>query len=198
MTNHRFRLAAAAILAASAALLPGAPATAQLTPAAPAEVSACFSPGGNCAQHITDAISQAKHQIRIQAMLFSIHGMQKAVVAAHARGVDVAVILDPRQEGRANGLCTGADVGSNPALNFARAGIPVLIDNPQKTAHNKLIVIDQQLVIGGSFNYTYAADRENAENVTFIRSPQIASAYLSYWNSRKAIAHPFTAPACKR
>lgn len=193
----RLRSAVAVTMSLAALAGPTGPAGAQMSAIAPAQVAACFSPGGNCAAHITDAISGAKKQVRIQAMLFSIHAMQKAVIAAHNRGVDVAVILDPRQESRAGGLCTGQDVGGNPAINFARAGIPVFIDNPQKTAHNKLIVIDGELVIGGSFNYTYAADRENAENVTFIRSPAIAGEYLRYWNGRRTISHPFVAPACK-
>jgi phosphatidylserine/phosphatidylglycerophosphate/cardiolipin synthase-like enzyme len=63
-------------------------------------------------------------------------------------------------------------------------GIPVYIDNTVTIAHNKLILIDEQTVIGGSYNYSNAAEKRNAENVTFIKSKDLGSQYLSNFKSR--------------
>lgn len=49
------------------------------------------------------------------------------------------------------------------SLNLTRKGIPGL-----GKCHHKLMVIDDQLVIGGSFNYTGPANRFNDENIIVI------------------------------
>jgi len=45
----------------------------------------------------------------------------------------------------------------------------VLFDKEHKTANNKIILIDDDTVITGSYNYTKAAEKENAENLLIIR-----------------------------
>jgi phospholipase D len=55
---------------------------------------------------------------------------------------------------------------SGSAAALASAGVPVWIDSPSGIAHNKFMIVDDDLVIGGSFNYTAAARARNAENVT--------------------------------
>ena len=98
--------------------------------------------------------------------------------------MDVQVILDKRGDEERHGAHA---VGS--AFTVA-ADIPTWIDSTVAIAHNKVIVIDEALVIGGSYNYTASAQRRNAENVTFIRSPEVARQYLDNWTERKARSHP--------
>jgi phosphatidylserine/phosphatidylglycerophosphate/cardiolipin synthase-like enzyme len=97
--------------------------------------------------------------------------------------VDVQAILDKTEE---------RDHGSRPAgARFtADAGIPTWIDNRVAIAHNKVIIIDGHLVIGGSYNYTSSAEHKNAENVTFIDAPVVADFYLVNWEARKAVSRP--------
>lgn len=54
-------------------------------------------------------------------------------------------------------------------------------------AHNKIIVIDECLTIGGSYNYTAAAQKRNAENVTFTESRE----FLANWDSRLKVSKAF-------
>ena len=51
-------------------------------------------------------------------------------------------------------------------------------------AHNKVMIIDNQKVITGSFNFTTAADTKNAENVLLIEDAQLAEQYLINWHKR--------------
>lgn len=62
-----------------------------------------------------------------------------------------------------------------------RAGIPAYIDAEHAIAHNKVMVIDGQTVITGSFNFTNAAEEHNAENLLVIRSPDLAEKYAANW-----------------
>ena len=53
-------------------------------------------------------------------------------------------------------------------------------------AHNKVIIIDENTVITGSFNFTENADKHNAENVLFINNKDIAKNYYKNWLFRKS------------
>ena len=144
----------------------------------PAEVSVCFVPGEPCAAQIVDAIASARREVRVQAYGFSAPRIISALAEARARGVDVAVILDRSDERR---LCERGGA-------LLAAGVPVWIDHVPGIAHNKVIVIDRRMVIGGSYNYTASAERRNAENVTFIESEAVAARFLANWASRQAAA----------
>jgi phosphatidylserine/phosphatidylglycerophosphate/cardiolipin synthase-like enzyme len=48
------------------------------------------------------------------------------------------------------------------------------------------MVIDQALVITGSFNFTRAAETRNAENLLLIRDPALAAAYGRNFNAHMA------------
>ena len=57
--------------------------------------------------------------------------------------------------------------------------------------HNKFAVIDQQSVQTGSFNYSAAANKSNAENVLVVRaSPATAAAYTNEFNRLWAEGYP--------
>ena len=44
--------------------------------------------------------------------------------------------------------------------------------------HHKVIIIDQKVVITGSYNFTESTETVNDENVVIIFSPEIAKKYL--------------------
>ena len=107
----------------------------------------------------------------------------RALAAARARGVDVQAVLDKSDERDHGRKVTGARF-------LVEANIPTWIDDSVAIAHNKVIIIDGHLVIGGSYNYTAAAEHKNAENVTFIDAPVVADFYLLNWEARKAVSRP--------
>ena len=127
-----------------------------------ASVSVCFMPGERCFDRIVNAIGAARSGIRVQAYGFTSVRIIGALAAAKRRGVVVETILDKTNLRQSSGaMYTGATY-------LVHADIPVWIDARPAIAHNKVIIIDQHLVIGGSANYTNAAETRNAENVLFI------------------------------
>jgi phosphatidylserine/phosphatidylglycerophosphate/cardiolipin synthase-like enzyme len=94
-------------------------------------------------------------------------------VDAHKRGADVQVILDKSQRSE---KYSSADF-------VAHAGIPTYIDAKHKIAHNKIMVIDGQVVITGSFNFTKSAESENAENLLIINSTDLGAKYTKNWQA---------------
>jgi phosphatidylserine/phosphatidylglycerophosphate/cardiolipin synthase-like enzyme len=139
-------------------------------------VEVYFSPQGGCTEAIVTALDAAKNSILVQAYSFTSAPISKALVNAHKRGVKIAVILDQSQR-----------TEEYSAADFVQhAGIPTYIDAEHAIAHNKIIVIDGQTVITGSFNFTRQAEERNAENLLVIHSREIASKYTANWNAHLA------------
>jgi phosphatidylserine/phosphatidylglycerophosphate/cardiolipin synthase-like enzyme len=140
-----------------------------------AELRPCFTPGQDCTAVIVREIDAANVTLLVQAYNFTSPPIIQALGRAKDRGVDVRAILDRSNE---QPRYTGATY-------LANHGIPVLIDDRVAIAHNKVMVIDGQTVITGSFNFTKAAQARNAENVLIVTDArELAAAYSENWNSR--------------
>ena len=59
--------------------------------------------------------------------------------------------------------------------------IPVKIDPQHAIAHNKVMIIDGEIVITGSFNFTNAAEENNAKDLLVIRDKNLAERYIKNW-----------------
>ena len=134
-----------------------------------------FSPDGGCTEAIVNKIRHAKSEIYVQAYSFTSVPIAKALVDAHKRGIKVEVILDRSQKKERY----------TSATFLANAGIPTYIDSIHSIAHNKIMVIDKEFVITGSFNFTKAAEEKNAENLLILKSKELASQYLMNWTKHK-------------
>ena len=64
-------------------------------------------------------------------------------------------------------------------------GIPVKIDAQHAIAHNKIMIIDDETVITGSFNFPKAAEENNAENLLVIRDKKLAERYTENWKEHE-------------
>ncbi|HCA81727.1 MAG TPA: phospholipase D family protein, partial [Bacteroidetes bacterium] len=64
---------------------------------------------------------------------------------------------------------------------LAGAGISVFIDHVHAIAHNKVMIIDNESIITGSFNFSKAAEERNAENILIIQNKQLAAKFLENW-----------------
>jgi phosphatidylserine/phosphatidylglycerophosphate/cardiolipin synthase-like enzyme len=71
------------------------------------------------------------------------------------------------------------------------AGVPVRIDRPTGIAHYKSIEIDDDLVPGGSFNDTAAAQTRNAQNMALTRSAEVAAEHVACWNGTSGVSQRF-------
>ncbi len=135
----------------------------------------CFSPNGGCTESIVKEIDNAKSEILVQAYSFTSAPIAKALTDAFKRGVKVEAILDKSQRKEKY----------TAATFLANAGIPTYIDDKHAIAHNKIMVIDRETVITGSFNFTKAAEEKNAENLLIIRNKDLAKIYIDNWEKHR-------------
>jgi phosphatidylserine/phosphatidylglycerophosphate/cardiolipin synthase-like enzyme len=148
-----------------------------------------FSPRGGVTDAIMAALADAKRSIYVQAYSFTSAPIAEALVDAAKRGVRVEVILDKGQVGK-QGNDGGRQYSSARFLANMRQEfslpLEVYIDSAHAIAHNKVMVIDEQRVITGSFNFTKAAEERNAENLLILSSPELARRYLDNWQRHRA------------
>jgi phosphatidylserine/phosphatidylglycerophosphate/cardiolipin synthase-like enzyme len=147
----------------------------------PPTIDVRFSPKGGCTDAVVGELGAARSRVLVQAYSFTSAPIAKALVAAHKRGVDISVILDQSQRRE---KYTEADF-------VAHAGIPTFIDAKHAIAHNKVMVIDGETVITGSFNFTKQAEERNAENLLVIRDQTLAKKYEDNWQRHWEHSEPY-------
>lgn len=77
---------------------------------------------------------------------------------------------------------------------FHGNGIPVRHETGTGLMHNKFAVVDDSIVLTGSFNWTRSAEGANNENLLKITSPDLAAQYAEEFSELWAMAAVF-APA---
>ena len=135
------------------------------------EVQVFFSPSGGCTEAVVANLNQAKSNVFVQAYSFTSAPIAEALVEAAKRGVKVQVILDKSQRTE---KYSEADF-------LLHEGVPTFIDAKHAIAHNKIMVIDGATILTGSFNFTKAAESNNAENLLVIKDPELAKKYTANW-----------------
>ncbi len=137
-----------------------------------------FSPSGGCTDAILQQINQARTEILIQAYSFTSKPIAQALIAAQKRGVKIIAVLD--KSNQTQRYCA--------ATFLKHVGISVFIDDQHAIAHNKIMIIDNRVVITGSFNFTMAAETKNAENILIMEDmPELTRAYRE--NFQKHLRH---------
>src|SRR5262249_38946864 len=146
-----------------------------------AAVAVCFSPEEDCASSAIRAIDRAKREILVSAYgLTTGSGIVEALARAEGRGVDVRLIADKT-----------TPCGRNSGVSMvAAAGVPIWIDDQARIAHEKAMVIDDAVVLTGSYNWARGA-AENSEDLDLIASPTMAMAYAAHWHDRLAASVKF-------
>lgn len=160
---------------ASLSALAQAPTLAKTNPSQPqAEVVGLyFTPPADVAAAVIEVIDQSKTEVLVQAYGFTHNGIAQALLRANARGVTVKVLLDAK-----------TDTSNRYVTDLLQAQqIPLRLDASHAIAHNKVIVVDGELVITGSFNFTNSAQTRNAENLLVLKSSGLADSYKANWQT---------------
>lgn len=137
------------------------------------EIGVWFSPNGGSTAAIVAEIGAAQSQISVQAYELTSEPIIDALIRATQRGVKVFLMLDRS--------VTGTTVG-----RLFQAGVLIGYDTDHGLVHSKVMVIDNRLVITGSFNYSARAESRNIENVIMIGRPDVALTYQKHFNQHWA------------
>lgn len=99
------------------------------------------------ARPILDAINNASRSLRIKMFVFSDPAILQSVIAAHKRGVDVRIMLNPARR-------SGESENEESRKVLGSAGVKVLDGNPSfDLTHEKSMVVDETIAFVMSFNW---------------------------------------------
>ena len=141
-------------------------------PAASSKASAevFFSPGADTDKAIATLISGARSRVWLAGYYFTSATIAKALDQAHARGVDVRVVLDRSQ----------VTQKYSSATYFHNHGVPLWINARYPVMHHKFLIVDTDTIGLGSMNFTRAGAQKNAENFNlFRRWPSMVAPYAA-------------------
>lgn len=132
-----------------------------------ARVITKFAPDDAITDDIVERINNAQQRIDMLAFAFTADPIADALIAARDRGVAVRGVMESR-----NVKGTGSEFAKmrDAAIDFQADGNCYIM-------HNKVVIIDGQTVITGSFNFTRAAQEANDENVLIIEDSSLAGRY---------------------
>jgi phosphatidylserine/phosphatidylglycerophosphate/cardiolipin synthase-like enzyme len=126
-----------------------------------------FAPIDPITEKIIEQIDSAQTDVQVLAFAFTSDAIAQALVNARARGVHVRVVMERRNT---------KGTGSQFAM-LREANIDALADGNCFVMHHKVMVIDGEHTITGSFNFTDAAQEQNDENVLLIHDRSLTALY---------------------
>lgn len=133
-------------------------------------VDTYFSPDDGVQPILVDLLNEAQQSIYFLAFSFTADPLGNAIRARAEEGVTVAGVMDEEQ--------VNSNVGTEFDL-FKQAGLDVYRDGNPGQMHHKLMILDEQIVIFGSYNFTNSAETKNDENLVVIYSQPLAARFLS-------------------
>jgi phosphatidylserine/phosphatidylglycerophosphate/cardiolipin synthase-like enzyme len=128
-----------------------------------------FSPDDLTAERILALVLEAERSIDFLFYAFTSDPIADALIFQGDRGIRIRGVLDSSQER------TG--LGSE-YTRLRDHDLDVRLDGHQEKMHHKVIILDERIVITGSYNLTHSAETINDENTLVIHSEEIAEIYL--------------------
>lgn len=132
-------------------------------------VEVYFSPDDGVAERLVELVQGAQDSVYFLAYSFTLDELAEALVERSQAGVRVAGVMEARQ------------VASNTGSDYERflaAGLDVRLDGNPNNMHHKVLIIDEQVVVTGSYNLSLNAETRNDENSLVIFDPEVADLYL--------------------
>ena len=145
-------------------------------------IQVLFSPEDNAISNLIALVNDAQTSIRFLAFSFTDYPLAQSMIDRAKAGVDVKGVFET--------------FGSNGTRSELRtmwcANLPVRQDGNGSFLHDKIIIVDNSIVVTGSLNYSSNADESNEENVVILDNAEIAALYLQefdkLWNQANDVA----------
>jgi len=128
-----------------------------------AKTEVYFSLYDNPQKAIIKNINQAEAFINIAMYIFTDREIAIPLVKARERGVKVRLYLDQDQ----------VDYKYSQSRFLVQKGIKTRISTNNYIMHNKFAIIDNRILLTGSYNCTFSANNRNDENLMVIDDPEI-------------------------
>lgn len=129
-----------------------------------------FAPEDPVRQRLIDLLKQAKKSIYFMAFSFTDDELGKILKTQAKARVEVHGLFET----------TGSGTKFSEFKGLKKQGLDVKTDGSTKVIlHHKVFVIDENIVVTGSYNFSKNADRSNDENMLILHNAALAKEYLN-------------------
>ena len=146
-----------------------------------AKTEVYFSLYDNPQKEIIKNINQAEAFINIAMYIFTDREIALPLVKACERGVKVRLYLDKDQ----------VDYKYSQSRFLVQKGIKTRISSNKYIMHNKFAIIDNCLLLMGSYNWTFSANNRNDENLMVIDDLEIIeifqNQFVNLWTNKYSL-----------
>jgi len=152
-------------------------------------IEVAFSPNEGSEDLVIKAIDSSHTEIRVLAYSFTSAPIVQALLRAKKRGSQIILVVDQRSN--INEERSGKAQAALSALAYAGCEVRTISAYP--IHHDKTMIIDQETVETGSFNFSQAAAHRNSENViVHWNNPKLAHVYLEHFERNYRQSRPFS------
>ncbi|MBP8001880.1 MAG: hypothetical protein KA314_20685 [Chloroflexi bacterium] len=130
-----------------------------------------FAPETKVAPLLGELIRQAQNEILFMAFSFTHEDVGEAMLERADQGVVVQGVFETtgsEQDFSYYTIMSGENLAS----------VEIRQDGNRRIMHHKVIILDRETVIFGSFNFTGSANDSNDENVVVVHDPTFASYFV--------------------
>ena len=131
-------------------------------------VEVYFSPDDATMKRVIELVQGAQENVLFMAYSFTDDDLASTLINAHNSGIEVQGVLDKAQALSNSG---------GEYQNLLESGLDVRLDGNPGSMHHKVIIIDGQVVVTGSYNFSKSAKTRNDENTLILHDPEIAEIY---------------------
>ena len=140
-----------------------------------------FSPEDSTLNRLLALVADADESIYFLAYSFTSDDLAAALLERAAAGVTVMGVFEEDQY--------NSNIGTE-FDNLLNAGLEVRLDGNPRHMHHKVIIIDEQIVITGSYNFSASAEERNDENTLVIHNTEIAALFVAEFQRVFGLAQP--------
>jgi phosphatidylserine/phosphatidylglycerophosphate/cardiolipin synthase-like enzyme len=136
------------------------------------QINIYFSPEDSIEDIIVEKLKNAKLSVYFMIFSFTSEKIRDQLIKLHKNGVKVCGIFEK----------TGSNSKYSEYKILKLEGIKVYLDKNKYRMHHKVIVIDGNDVITGSYNFSNNANKINDENLIIIQNKRISDLYVDEFN----------------
>jgi len=128
-----------------------------------------FSPDDGVLNALASLLSGAEESIHFLAFSFTSNDLGAIVREKAEAGLTIAGVMDQEQ------------ISSNQGTEydpFKQADLDVRIDGNSGQMHHKVFIVDEKIVVLGSYNFSQSAEERNDENTIIVYNELIAEQFM--------------------
>ena len=129
----------------------------------------CTSEYGGGINKIINLIKSAEKSIKVASFSFTHEELADELIKADVRDLDVYVLIERKQR----------NVQKSQYTRLKDFGINIKVDGNKYNMHHKFVIIDGNIVITGSPNYSFSGNNRNDENMLIIYNENVALRFVN-------------------